>query len=146
MIRANLRIDLRESGHRSTTRHLLTMILRSVCLSYDLSGMFRRIAILHRKSFAAIPSLSLVLLAHTNRSVKLSHLNVKLASFRHFWHFQDQFLPYQQGEATEEKRAVFRKACVFWRFAGHRTIRIAAESRDTMPLSIQPLAERTFPY
>ena len=41
-----------------------------------LSGMFRRsasLAIPHRKSFAAIPSLSLVLLGHTNRSVKLSH-------------------------------------------------------------------------
>ena len=41
-----------------------------------LSGMFRRsasLAIPHRKSFAAIPSVSLVLRGHTNRSVKLSH-------------------------------------------------------------------------
>ena len=41
-----------------------------------LSGMLRRntsLAIPHRKSFAAIPSLALVLLGHTNRSFKLSH-------------------------------------------------------------------------
>ena len=43
---------------------------------HDLSGMFRHsasLAIPHRKSFAAIPSVSLVLLGHTNRSVFLSH-------------------------------------------------------------------------
>ena len=42
----------------------------------DLSGMFRRsasLAIPHLKSFAAIPSVSLVQLGHTNRSVFLSH-------------------------------------------------------------------------
>ena len=42
----------------------------------ELSGMFRRssaLAIRHRKSFAAIPSISLVLLGHTTRKVKLSH-------------------------------------------------------------------------
>ena len=41
-----------------------------------LSGMFRRsasLAILHLKSFAAIPSVSLVQLGHTNRSFFLSH-------------------------------------------------------------------------
>ena len=41
-----------------------------------LSGMFRRsasLAIPHLKSFAAIPSVSLVQLGHTNRSVFLSH-------------------------------------------------------------------------
>ena len=42
----------------------------------QLSGMFRHsasLAIPHRKSFAAIPSVSLVLLAHTNRNVSWSH-------------------------------------------------------------------------
>ena len=41
-----------------------------------LSGMFRRsasLAIPHLKSFAAIPSVSLVQLGDTNRSVLLSH-------------------------------------------------------------------------
>ena len=41
-----------------------------------LSGMFRRsasLAIPHLKSFAAIPSVSLVQLGHTNRNVFLSH-------------------------------------------------------------------------
>ena len=40
------------------------------------SGMFRRnasLAIPHLKSFAAIPSMSLVQLGHTNRNVFLSH-------------------------------------------------------------------------
>ena len=43
---------------------------------WTLSGMFRRsasLAIPHHKSFAAIPSLFLVLLGHTNRSVKWAH-------------------------------------------------------------------------
>ena len=42
----------------------------------ELSGMFCRsasIAIPHRKSYAAIPCLSLVLLGRTNCSVSLSH-------------------------------------------------------------------------
>ena len=42
----------------------------------DLSGMFRRsasLALPHLKSFAAIPSVSLVQLGQTNRSVFLSH-------------------------------------------------------------------------
>ena len=42
----------------------------------DLCGMFRRsasLAIPHLKSFAAIPSVSLVQLGHTNRSVFLSY-------------------------------------------------------------------------
>ena len=41
-----------------------------------LSGTFRRntsLAILHLKSFAAMPSVSLVQLGHTNRNVFLSH-------------------------------------------------------------------------
>ena len=58
-----------------------------------LSGMFRRsasLALPHLKSFAAIPSVSLVQLGHTNRSV-FCHTNrsVKLPSFRYF---QDRFL------------------------------------------------------
>ena len=66
-----------------------------------LVGMFRcsaSLVILHRKSFAAIPSLSLGSLGtriaasncHTNRSVKLP-------SFRHF---QDQFLGWPQRSPT----------------------------------------------
>ena len=43
----------------------------------ELSGMFRRSASLaiprHRKSFAGIPSVSLVVFGHANRSVKVSH-------------------------------------------------------------------------
>ena len=48
------------------------MVLRNYCLS----GMFRRsasLAIAHLKSFAAIPSVSLVQLGRTNRNVFLSH-------------------------------------------------------------------------
>ena len=44
--------------------------------AFFLSDMFRRsasLAIPHHKSFAAIPSVSLVLLGHTNRSVLVSH-------------------------------------------------------------------------
>ena len=55
------------------------------------SGMFCRSALLatpHRKRFVAIPSVSLVLLGHTNCNVSVSHnRSVKLPSFRHF---QDQ--------------------------------------------------------
>ena len=45
------------------------------CATHRLSGMFRRasLAIPHLKSFAAIPSVSLAQLGHTNRSVFLSH-------------------------------------------------------------------------
>ena len=58
-----------------------------------LSGMLRcgaSLAIPDRKNFAAIPSVSLVHLGHTNRSV-WCHTNrsVKLPSFRQF---QDRFL------------------------------------------------------
>ena len=45
-------------------------------MMHPLSGMFRRsasLAIPHLKSFAAIPSVSLVQLGHTNRNVFLSH-------------------------------------------------------------------------
>ena len=77
-------------------------------------GMFRRsasLAIPHRKSFAAIPSLSLGSLGtriaasncHTSRSVKLP-------SFRHF---QDQFLTTNKEEWGKKSRPVFRRVCVF---------------------------------
>ena len=45
-----------------------------------LSGMFRRsasLAIPHLKSFAAIPSVSLVQPGHTNRNVFLSHESLR---------------------------------------------------------------------
>ena len=43
-----------------------------------------------QQNFAAIPSVSLVLLGHTNRSVKFSHKSQReIPSFRHF---QDRFL------------------------------------------------------
>ena len=79
----------------------------------DLGGMFHcnaSLPILHLKSFAAIPSMSLVQLGHTNRNVLANIL------------------------------AFVSQGLCFWRFAGrwHRTIRIrsqiAARSHDTMPL------------
>ena len=105
-------------------------------------GMFRRspsLAILHRKSFAAISPVSLELLGHTNRSVKFSYeLQREIALV---WHFQDQLaIPYYQQEAGKEKRACVSQGMCFWRFAGrwHRAIRIririAAASLDAMPL------------
>ena len=50
--------------------------LQMILCYWELSGMFCRsasLAIPHRKSFAAIPSVSLVLLGHTNGNVKVSH-------------------------------------------------------------------------
>ena len=67
---------------------------------------------------------------HTNRSLKLPSLR----------HFQDQFLTANKEKLSKDTACVSQGLC-FWRFAGHwhRTIRIririAAESRDTMPLS-----------
>ena len=69
------------------------------------AGMFRRsasLAIPHLKSFATIPSVSLVQLGHTNRSVFLSH--VKLPSFRHF---QDQFLTTNKEKCGKKNGPVF---------------------------------------
>ena len=103
--------------------------------------MFRRsasLAIPHRKSLAAIPSLSLKSLGtqiaasncHTNRSVKLP-------SFRHF---QEEFLTTNKEKWGKKNGRVSQGLC-FGRFARrwHRTIRIririAAASHDTMPLS-----------
>ena len=78
-----------------------------------LSGRFRcnaSLAIPHRKSFVAIPSLSLVLLGHTSRSVKLSHeRRAKLPSLRHF---QDQFLTTNKEKWGKKNGPVFRRVCV----------------------------------
>ena len=59
----------------SPRKNVLTSLFKEVRV-FKLSGMFRRsasLAIPHLKSFAAIPSVSLVHLGHTNRSVFLSH-------------------------------------------------------------------------
>ena len=82
--------------------------------AHKLSGMFRRsasLAIPHLKSFAAIPSVSLALLGHTNRNVFLSHESqheialVKTLS---------RPIPYyQQGEVGEEKRACVSQGMCF---------------------------------
>ena len=67
-------------------------------------GMFRgsaSLAIPHHKSFAAIPSVSLVLLGHTNRNVKLSHeLQRDIALFLAL----SRLIPdYRQGEVGGRK-------------------------------------------
>ena len=81
--------------------------------SRDLSGMFRRsasLALPHLKSFAAIPSVSLVQLGHTNRSVFLPH-----ESQREIALVQALSRPipyYQEGEVGEEKWAcVSQRLC-----------------------------------
>ena len=122
-----------------------------------LSDMFRRSASLsipHLKSFAAIPSVSLVLLGHTNRSVFLSHESQREIALVEAL---SRPIPYyQQGEVGEEKWACVSQCLCFGRFAGrwHRTIRIririAAASHDTMPLrsrdifkTLQPSPQKT---
>ena len=86
----------------------------SLRLFLQLSGRFccsASPAILHRKSFAAIPSVSLVLLGariaafrcHTNRSVKLP-------SFRHF---QDRYRTTNWEKWGKKNGHLFRKVCVF---------------------------------
>ena len=81
---------------------------------FSLSGMFRQsasLAIPHRKSFAAIPSLSLGSLGtwiatstwHTNRSMKLPP----------FRHFQDQVLTTDKEKWGKKDGPVFCKVCVF---------------------------------
>ena len=67
-----------DSGRFGEHAKILAHQNRTVAIASDfhLSGMFRRsasLAIPHLKSFAAIPSVSLVQLGHTNRSVFLSH-------------------------------------------------------------------------
>ena len=89
-------------------------ILENISKNLELSGIFllsASLAIPHRKSFAAIPSLSLGSLGtriaasncHTNRSVKLP-------SFRHF---QDQFLTANKEKWGKKNGPVFRRVCVF---------------------------------
>ena len=80
----------------------------------NLSGMFRRsasLAIPHLKSFAAIPSVSLVQLGHTNRNVFLSHESQReIALVKAL----SRPIPYdQQGEAGEEKRACVSQGMCF---------------------------------
>ena len=80
----------------------------------ELSGMFRRsasLAIPHHKSFAAIPSVSLVLLVHTNRNVRLSHESQRETAL--VTHFQDQFLTTNKEKWGKKNGPVFRKVCVF---------------------------------
>ena len=77
--------------------------------------MFRRsasLAIPHHKRFAAILSVSVVLLGHMNRNVFSvhTHRSVKLPLCRHF---EDRFPDYQQGEVRETNGPLFRKVCVF---------------------------------
>ena len=109
-------------------------------LCNTVSGMFRRSASLsipHRISFAAIPSVTLVLLGHTNRKVSLSH---ELQHETALIEALSRPVPdYQHGEVGE-KWAFLSRGLYSWRFPGrwHRTIwiriRIATESHDTMPL------------
>ena len=79
-----------------------------------LSGMFRRsasLAIPHLKSFAAIPSVSLALLGHTNRSVFLSHESLREIALAKTL---SRPIPYyQQGEVGEEKRACVSQGMCF---------------------------------
>ena len=102
-------------------------------LNWLLNGMFRRsasLAIPHLKSFAAIPSLSLVQLGHTNRSVSChTNRSVKLPSSRHF---QDQFLTTNKEKWGKKKWACVSQCLCFCRFAGrwHRTIRIRIQNRS----------------
>ena len=106
--------------------------------------MFRcsaSLAILHRKSFAVVPSVSLVLpRRHTNRNVSGPHESqCEIASCRHF---QNRFLTTNR-ERWRKKWPFVSQDFGFWHFAGrsHRTIRIririAAQSHDTMPLRSQ---------
>ena len=96
--------------------------------------MFRRsasLAILHLKSFAAIPSVSLVRLGHTNRNVFLSHESQREIALVEAL---SRPIPCCQKEKWgKQNGSVFRNVCVFYRATRIR-IRIAAESRDTTPL------------
>ena len=76
--------------------------------------MFRRsasLAIPHLKSFAAIPSVSLVLLGHANRSVFLSHESQREIAL--VYALSRPIPYYQQGEVAKKNGPVFRKVCVF---------------------------------
>ena len=76
--------------------------------------MFRRstsLAIPHLKSFATIPSVSLVQLGHTNRSVFLSHESQRESAL--FWVLSRPIPYYQQGKVGKNHGPVFRNVCVF---------------------------------
>ena len=81
--------------------------------------MFHRSASLvipHLKSFAAIPSVSLVQLRHTNRSVFLSHESQRAIALVEAL---SRPIPcYQQGEVGEEKRACASQCLCFGRSRG----------------------------
>ena len=89
----------------------------AIWASKALSGMFRRSAspaIPHLKKFAAIPSVSLVQLGHTNRSISChTNRSVKLPSFRHF---QDQLLT--TNKEKWEKMGLCFAMFVFLTFRG----------------------------
>ena len=95
--------------------------------SCGLSGMFHRSALLaipHRKSFAAISSVSLMLLRHTNNNVRC-HMNhsVKLCSFRHL---QARFLTTNREKWWKKRAFVLQGLCTI-----RIRIRIPTESHST---------------
>ena len=99
----------------------------TVVKHYGLSGMFRRsasLAILHRKSFAAIPSISVVLLRDTNRNVKLSHDSQREVA-PSFGHFQDRLL------ATKKEKWGKKTGLCFARFV-FLTFRGPLASHDSL--------------
>ena len=80
----------------------------------NLGGMFRRsasLAIPHLKSFAAIPSVSLVQLGHTNRNVFLSYESQREIDL--VWALSRPIPYYQQGEVGEEKWACVSQCLCF---------------------------------
>ena len=78
----------------------------------NLSGMFRRsasLAIPHLKSFAEIPSLSLVQLGHTNRNIFLSHESQREIALIYAL---SRPIPYcQQGEVGKKWACVSQGLC-----------------------------------
>ena len=105
-------------NRRGTCRALATFHRKEIAhhgaLKIVRTLMFRRsasLAIPHRKSFAAIPSVSL-LLGHTNRNVKLSHESQREIALDRLGTFKTDSL-LQQGEVGEENGPVFGRVCVF---------------------------------
>ena len=89
---------------------LTDIFLQATC---DLSGMFRRsasLAIPHLKSIAAITSVSLVQLGHTNCNVFLSHESQREIALEHF---QDRFLTANRENGEKKTVLCVRKVCVF---------------------------------
>ena len=80
----------------------------------DLSSMFRRsasLAILHRRSFAAILSVSLVLPGHTKRNVSGSHASQREIAL--IYVLSRPIPDYQQGQVTKINGPLFHKVLVF---------------------------------